>query len=85
MWSEAFGRMSAGRIPTASASSSTARVYFSAIWNGSSPSSSTARSILSTASGEASSVMCPTSVMFMTSVTRFPSSSRTRRIRSESM
>ncbi len=85
MCSVAFGVTSGGRMPTASASSNTARVYFSAISSGARPSSSTASSILSTASGDDSSVMCPTSVMFMTSVTVKPSSSSARRMRSESM
>ena len=85
MCSVAFGVTSGGRMPTAFASSNTARVYFSAISSGASPSSSTASSILSTASGEDSSVMCPTSVMFMTRVTENPSSSSARRMRSESM
>ena len=70
MCSVAFGYSSAGRMPTAAASSNTASAYFSAVSSAGKPSSSTASSILSTASSEASSVMCPTSVMFMICVTR---------------
>ena len=82
MCSVAFGYRSAGRIPSAVASSKTAAVYFSAISAGVSPSSSIASCILSTASTEDSSVMCPTSVMFMISVTSKPSNWSARRIRS---
>ena len=60
-------------------------MYFSAISMAERPSSASASSILSRPVSLTSSVMCPTSVMFMTHVTSWPSNRRPRRMRSPSM
>ena len=72
-------------MPTRSASSRKACVYFSAISAAESPSSDSASSILSLPVSLTSSVMWPTSVMFMIHRTSSPSKRRARRIRSPSM
>ena len=70
MWSVAFGYRSAGAMPTAAASSKTAAVYFSAISSGLQALVLDGQQHLVDRFGRASSVMCPTSVMFMICVTR---------------
>ena len=60
-------------------------MYFRAISAAERPSSASASSILSRPVSETSSVMCPTSVMFMIQRTRCPSRRSPRRIRSPSM
>ena len=60
-------------------------MYFCAISAAESPSSASASSILSRPVSETSSVMWPTSVMFMIHRTSSPSNRSARRIRSPSM